>query len=218
MFLKRIIVFALFLLPAVAAVAQSDPPESRHMQMDEENFFRFGAKAGININRINGDSYNDHYNFNYEVGGFVQFNFSSRFGLQPELNFVQSSSEFSSDGSDVYNDLFLGGSQKNAKLDYLEVPLLLNINVGDSKHVKLQIGPSFGGLLNQTVNGLKSNPDSTVGYKNADWSAIGGLWIQLPLVNIGIRYKMGLGNINNSTNSGEMWRSQAVQIFAGVTI
>jgi hypothetical protein len=214
MFIKKMIILSLFVLPAITGLAQSTP---RHMQTDEENFFRFGAKGGVNINRINGDSYNDHYNFNYQLGGFVQFNFSSRFGLQPEINFVQSTSEFSDDAGDVYNDLFRDGSQKEATLDYLEVPLLLNINVGESKHVKFQVGPAYGGLLNQTVNGLKSNPDSTVSYKNSDWSAIGGFWMQLPFINWGIRYKLGLTDINNSTPKNSAWKSQAVQVFVGVT-
>ena len=35
----------------------------------------------------------------------MQFNFSKTFGLQPEVNFVQSSSEFTNDASDVYDDI-----------------------------------------------------------------------------------------------------------------
>ena len=46
----------------------------------------------------------------------MQFNFSKTFGFQPEVNFVQSSSEFTNDASDVYDDIFRDGSQKKAKL------------------------------------------------------------------------------------------------------
>jgi hypothetical protein len=184
---------------------------------DQEDFFRFGAKAGVNINKISGESYKQGFNYNYQLGVFAQFNFSRRFGLQPEVNFVQTSSTFTNDQGDIYNDLFRDGTQKNATLNYLEVPLLLNINVGQSRHVKFQVGPAYNGLLNQTVNGLKSNVDSTINYKKADWSAIGGLWIQLPFINFGARYKIGLNDINNSTNATEAWRNQAIQIFAGVT-
>jgi len=95
------------------------------------------------------------------------------------------------------------------------LPLLLNINVGVSKHVKLQIGPSYGALLSQTIDSLQSN--GSINYKKADWSAIGGLWIQLPLINFGARYKVGLTNINNSAIQSESWKNQAIQFFAGVT-
>jgi hypothetical protein len=180
---------------------------------DRENFFRIGAKAGVNINKITGQSYKEGFNYNYLLGGFMQFNFSKTFGLQPEINFVQSSSEFSDDASDVYEDLFKIGSQRKAKLNYLKVPLLLNINVGPSKRVKLQLGPQIGGLLNQSFDSLKENRDI---FKKGDWSAVGGLWIQLPFVNIGGRYEIGLTNLNDIDNS-EKWKSQAFTIFAGFT-
>ena len=180
---------------------------------DRENFFRIGAKAGVNINKITGQSYKAGFNYNYLLGGFMQFNFSKTLGLQPEVNFVQSSSQFSDDASEVYDDLFRDGSQRKARLNYLKVPLLLNVNVGPSKRVKLQVGPQIGGLLNQSVDSLKINRDI---FKKGDWSAVGGLWIQLPFVNIGGRYEVGLTNLNDIDNS-EKWKSQAFTIFAGIT-
>ncbi|HEY8661387.1 MAG TPA: porin family protein [Hanamia sp.] len=181
---------------------------------DHENFFRIGAKGGVNINKITGQSYKSGFNYNYLLGAFMQFNFSKTFGLQPEINFVQSSSEFSNDASTVYDDLFYNGSQRKAKLNYLKVPLLLNINIGPSKRVKLQLGPQVGGLLKQSVDSLKNNADI---FKKGDWSAVGGLWIQIPFINLGARYEIGLTNLNNIDNS-EKWKSQAFTIFAGFTL
>ncbi len=167
----------------------------------------------MNVNKIEGKSYKQGFNYNFQGGAFVQINFSRRFGLQPEINFVQTSFEFSDDPTSIYDDLFRDGSQKSAKLNYLEVPLLLNINVGVSRRVKLQIGPAYGGLLKQTIDSLKVNGDI---YKSAEWSAIGGLWIQLPLVNMGARYKMGITDINAIDNR-QSWKNQAIQVFIGLT-
>lgn len=200
--------FTLLLIITLPAFAQRNGVDD-----ERENFFRFGAKGGVNINKITGQSYKDGFNFNFQAGAFLQFNFSNRFGLQPEVNFVQTSSEFSNDPNDIYNDLFLGGSQKKAKLNYLEVPLLLNINVGSSKRVKLQIGPAYGGLLKQTVDSLKNNGNL---YKNGEWAAIGGLWIQLPVVNLGARYKLGLTDLNGIDDQ-QKWKSQSIQVFVGIT-
>jgi hypothetical protein len=199
---------AIFLIISLPAFAQRNKLDKEH-----ENFFRIGAKGGANINKISGKSYKEGFNFNFQAGIFLQFNLSDRFGLQPEVNFVQTSSEFSNDANDIYYDLFLDGSQKKSKLNYLEVPLLLNINVGESKRVKLQIGPAYRGLLKQTVDSLKANANI---YKNGEWSAIGGLFIQLPFVNIGARYKMGLTELNAIDNQ-QKWRSQSIQVFVGVT-
>jgi hypothetical protein len=180
---------------------------------DHERFFRIGAKGGININKIQGQSYKEGFSYNYLLGGFVQFNFG-RLGVQPEVNFVQSTSEFSKDANNVYNDLFLGGSQKKARLNYIKVPLLLNINVGESKHVKVQVGPQFSGLLKQSVDSLKTSQNF---FKSSDLSMLGGVWFQLPFINLGARYELGLSNVNDIDNK-EKWKSQAFTIFAGFTL
>ncbi|MGN6267071.1 MAG: porin family protein [Ginsengibacter sp.] len=179
-----------------------------------EKFFRIGAKAGVNINKISGESYKEGFYYNYLLGGFMQFNFSRTLGFQPEINFVQSSSEFSNSASNVYDDLFKSGDQRKVKLDYVKIPLLLNVNVGQSNRVKLQLGPQFGSLLNQHVDNLDTDRNI---FKKSDFSAVGGLWIQLPLVNLGGRYEIGLNNINDIDNS-EKWRNQAFTIFVGITL
>ncbi len=187
--------------------------QRNRLDEDREDFFKFGVKGGVNVNKITGQSYKSGFNYNFQAGAFVQINFSRKLGIQPEVNFVQTSTEFTSDANDVYNDIFRDGSQKNAALNYLEVPVFLNINVGPSKRVKLQLGPAYGGVLKQTVDSLKGNGNI---YKNGEWSAIGGLWIQLPLVNLGARYKLGLSDINAIDNR-QTWRNEAIQIFVGLT-
>lgn len=203
------------ILPVLLLCATTTYGQRNPTSMDRENFFRFGIKGGVNANKVTGQSYKEGFNYNFQVGGFAQINFSRRLGLQPEINFVQTTSEFTNDASDIYNDLFRDGSQKSAKLNYLEVPLFLNVNLGPSKRVKLQVGPAYGGLLKQTVDSLKNNASSI--YKNGEWSAICGLWIQLPLVNVGARYKIGLTDIN-AIDDRQTWKNQAIQVFVGITL
>jgi hypothetical protein len=187
-------------------------------QAQKESFFRLGAKAGVNINKIDGKSYNSGFNYNFQGGVFVQLNLTKKIGLQPEVNFVQTQSEYTDDVNLIYDDLFGGGKQHKAKLDYLEIPLLLNINVGPTRKVKLQFGPAYGALSKQTVDSLKVGINSNV-FKNGEWSAIGGLWIQLPLINISARYKLGLSNINAvTTSSPQQWKNQAIQVSVGFTL
>jgi succinate-acetate transporter protein len=92
---------------------------------------------------------------------------------------------------------------------------LLNINVGPTQKVKLQVGPAYGGLLKQTVDSLKTGVGNL--YRNGEWSAIGGLWIQLPLINLSARYKLGLSNVNG-INNAQTWKNQAIQISVGITL
>jgi Outer membrane protein beta-barrel domain len=181
----------------------------------KESFFRMGAKAGVNINKIDGKSYSNAFNYNFQAGVFAQFNITKKIGIQPEVSFVQSQSEFTDDTNNIYDDLFGGGTQHKAKLNYLEVPVLLNINIGPTQKVKLQVGPSYGGLLKQTVDSLKTGTSNL--YRNGEWSAIGGLWIQLPLINLSARYKLGLSNVNG-INDAQTWKNQAIQISVGITL
>jgi hypothetical protein len=183
-------------------------------QADKESFFRLGAKAGVNINKINGKLYRDAFNYNFQAGVFAQFNITSKIGIQPEVNFVQTQSEYTDDANTIYDDLVGGGKQHTAKLDYLEIPLLLNINIGPTRKVKLQLGPAYGGLLKQTTDSLRNGVNSL--YKNGEWSAIGGLWIQLPFINLSARYKLGLTDVSN-LNPTQTWKNQAIQVSVGIT-
>lgn len=200
--------FILFVFVSTACFAQSSAAEKEH-----ENFFRFGAKAGLNVNKFQGQAYKKGFSYNFQAGAFLQFNFSERFGVQPEVNFVQASSELTDDAEVIADDLFGGGDQNKAKLNYLEVPVLLNVNLGPSKRIKLQAGPAYGFLLKEKVDSAKSDNI----YKNGEWSAMGGIWFQLPVVNLGARYKYGLTNINGSNTNKDSWKNQSIQIFLGIT-
>src|SRR3954468_12214952 len=76
---------------------------------EKENFFRVGFNAGVNVNKIQGRSFKDEFRYNYDIRSFLQFNFSRKFGVQPEISFIQASSEQSDDFSDIYEDVSLGG-------------------------------------------------------------------------------------------------------------
>lgn len=203
---RNLAITFLFCLPVLLNAQKSSLDEER------ENFFRGGFKAGLNMGKVKGASFTSGFQYNYQAGAFLQFNFSSRFGIQPEVSFVQQSAEFSDEVTIIYDDLF-NGSQRKAKLNYLEIPVLLNINIGPSKRIKAQIGPAFGDLLKQTVDSLVTNTDL---YKKTEWSMIGGIWIQLPLIHLGARFKQGLTNINAIDNR-QSWKNQSFQFFLGLT-
>ena len=181
---------------------------------EKESLFRFGFKGGVNLNKIEGQSFKDEFNYNYALGGFMQINITRKLGLQPEINFVQTTAETSGEITDIYDDLFVGGSQKKAKLDYLKFAGLLNIDLGPSQRVKLQLGPQWGMLLNEAVDSLKSPQDV---FKKSEFSVLGGIMLQLPLIHIGTRYEIGLTDINGIDNQ-DKWKSQAWQFFVGITL
>lgn len=207
--MKNLILPFLFSVFCLNAYSQKkkDPSE-------KESLFRWGFKGGLNLNKIQGESFKDEFNYNYFLGGFMQINITRKLGIQPELNFVQASAEQSDDITVIYDDLFLGGNQKKATLDYLKLAGLLNIDLGPSQKVKLQLGPQWGMLLNEAVDSLKSPQDI---FKKGEFSVLGGIMLQLPLVHIGTRYEIGLTNVNGIDNQ-DQWKSQAWQFFVGITL
>jgi hypothetical protein len=206
--MKKLILPLLFLLFITNVFSQKKDPS------EKESLFRFGFKAGLNLNKIDGKSFKDEFRYNYQLGGFMQINLARKLGLQPELNFVQTSAEQSDDITVIYDDLFLGGSQKKAKLNYLKLAGLLNIDIGPSHRVKLQLGPQWGMLVSEAVDSLKSPADI---FKKAELSVLGGVMLQLPLIHFGTRYEIGLTNINAIDNK-DQWKTQAWQFFVGVTL
>lgn len=204
---KLILPFLLLVSLQIFSQKKKDPSE-------KESLFRWGFKAGLNLNKIEGKSFKNEFNYNYQLGGFMQINITRKFGLQPEINFVQTSAEQSNDITVIYDDLFLDGDQKKAKLDYLKFAGLLNIDIGPSQRVKLQLGPQWGMLVSEAVDSLKTPKDI---FKKGELSVLGGIMIQLPLVHIGTRYEIGLTDINGIDNQ-DKWKSQAWQFFVGITL
>ncbi len=180
---------------------------------EKESLVRFGLKAGLNLIKIDGKSFKDEFSYNYSLGAFLQINPTKKFGFQPEINFTQASAEQSNDITVIYDDIFLGGSQVKAKLNYLKLAGLVNLDVGPSQRVKLQLGPQWGMLLNEAVDSLKSPGDV---FKKSNFSLLGGIFLQLPFIHIGSRYELGITNINGIDNK-DQWKTQALQFFIGVT-
>jgi hypothetical protein len=206
--MKNIILAFLCFVLTLPVLAQK-----RSYDFEREHFFRVGFKAGVNINKVEGQSYKDQFRYNYSLGGFMQFNFARKFGFQPEVNFVQASAEQTNDFSDIYDDISLGGSQIKSKLNYLKTAGLLNINVGPTQRVKLQVGPQWGMLLNQKTDSVRTQNI----FKKGDFSMVGGIMFQLPFVNMGARFEQGLTNINGIDNR-DKWKSQSFQVFVGFTL
>lgn len=205
--MKKIIIPALVLIFSSEAISQKIDPSER------ESLIRFGVKGGLNLNKIEGKSFKDEFSYNFQLGAFMQINFSRKLGIQPELNFAQATAEQSDDITVIYDDIFLGGDQVKAKLNYLKLAGLLNLNVGPSQRVKLQFGPQWGILLNEKVDSVKTSEDV---FKKGEFSVLGGIMFQLPAVHVGTRYEIGLTNINGIDNQ-DAWKRQSWQFFIGIT-
>jgi len=172
--------------------------------------FSAGLKLGTNINKIQGQSFNEKFTYGYGAGAFVQVGLGKKWGVQVEGVFNQ----VNTDTSDRFSELYKLNANKisTIKLNYFSIPILLNYHL--SKGIVLQAGPQYGILLNQTKNLLENGKDA---FKQGDFSMLGGVQLQISGIRIYGRYAIGLSNLNDIDNR-DKWKSQSIQLGVGFAI
>jgi Outer membrane protein beta-barrel domain len=168
--------------------------------------FHLGIKAGANLFKVDGESFDQQFQFGYNVGAFSQIDVTKNWGIQPEVLFNQTNYRTGNSFSSVVPD---GVNDVKGKLNYLTVPVLLSYR--PIPILSLLAGPQFGILLNQDEHLVNNAGDA---FKKGDLSLVGGAQLNLGPLLVGARYVIGLNNINDVTND-ETWRNQGWQLYAG---
>lgn len=171
--------------------------------------FRFGIKAGTDIKKLSGKSFDDQFSYGYHAGLFAEIGLSKKFGIQPEVYFSQVNIDTSSHFSDVYSTVNFQHISK-ARMKYINIPLLLSYKA--SKFVSLQAGPQFGILMDKGNTVLQNGQDA---FKKGDFSLLAGIQLNISRIRLYGRYGLGLSNINDIDNR-EKWKSQTVQVGLGL--
>ncbi len=169
---------------------------------------KLGIKGGTTLNKITGKSFKEQFTFGYHIGGFATIGLGNTLAIQPEVMFNQVNVDSSSSFSAIYQFNKVG----KVKLNYLTIPLLLNINA--NKFVTLQVGPQFGVLMNKSKTLVQNGKDA---FKGGDFSMLGGLQLNISHFRIYGRYAIGLNNLNDIDNR-EKWKGQSVQLGIGLTL
>jgi hypothetical protein len=128
--------------------------------------FHLGIKAGANLFKVDGESFDQAFKFGFNVGAFSEINFTSSWGIQPELMFNQTNYRTGSEFSDVYSG---GLDNYKGKLNYLSIPVLLSFR--PIPLLSLQAGPQFGILLNHDEH-LTDNAQQALRAAIFPWSAV----------------------------------------------
>ncbi|OAD91291.1 hypothetical protein A7A78_12615 [Aequorivita soesokkakensis] len=146
--------------------------------------FRLGAKAGLNVASLGGDSYGVGSlgsRTSFHIGGLVEIPLMGKFSVQPELL-------FSSEGS---NWTFTG-LDDNLKLDYVRVPVLAKFYIIEG--LSAEAGPVFGVLVNAKND---DGDDIKENFKTFDAAFGIGASYRLDMgVFFSLRYNKGLLNVN----------------------
>jgi hypothetical protein len=192
------LVLSVMILIAAASVSQAQG-------------LRLGIKAGGNLNKVEGQSFSDGFDFSYHAGGFLEIDFNKKWGIQPEVLFSQTTtkpSSFKTVYATASNPTLVGDDK--IKLNYLSIPLLLRYNIGSI--LSLNAGPQFSILLSEDKTLLQNGQSA---FKNGDFAMVLGGQINLSVLRIYGRYNIGLQNIND-IDSKDKWTNQQIQLGLGL--
>jgi Outer membrane protein beta-barrel domain len=175
-------------------------------------FIKVGIKAGANVGKIDGKSFDEQFKYGYHVGGFVEIKLSDKFKIQPELLWNQVNSDTSGDFRTLYKDALNFNTLSNVKLGYISIPVL--VSYSPIKYLSFQAGPQFGILIDKNQNLLQNGKQA---FKAGDFSMLGGAQLNISSLRIYGRYNIGLANINDIDNK-DKWKSQGFQVGVGVAL
>ncbi len=104
----------------------------------------FGIRQGVNISRVSFDPLVEQEIYSGYSAGVVFSHISQKsLGIYTELNYLQSGWESASDSNYFYS----------RRLNYLHLPLLTQINIGNkNSRILIHLGPSFSYLISESEN------------------------------------------------------------------
>ncbi|MDI5897546.1 porin family protein [Flavobacterium yafengii] len=166
----------------------------------QENVSKFGVKGGVNFSNLYTDDVDDNNMLTgFNVGFFAKLPIANNIALQPEISYTGKGAEL------VYNNAFVSGTAQ-FKLDYIEVPLLLVVNV--TKNFNIHAGPYAAYMVsakttNKSDSGSYNFEDNidTDDFNKFDAGLAGGVGIDLEPVSFGVRYNYGLTKIGKEDSS-----------------
>lgn len=149
-----------------------------------------GIKAGINLASVQG--FNDATTSTSQrtglvAGGFMTFGLTPMIAFEPEILFSMQGSRLHITSSSVSSDA-------TAKIDYVQVPLLLRVGNNASDHASLYAvaGPTLGVLVRANQNGVDIKND----LKKMDVGVVAGVGVTLTRVLFEARYTFDLVDLN----------------------
>jgi hypothetical protein len=154
-----------------------------------------GVKAGLNLATLTGDDADDaKTRAGLAAGGFVKVSLTPAFSVQPEVLYSMKGAKFEESSADDFT----------IKLDYIEVPVLLQYNIPTQGNVKpvLFAGPAVAFNMSAKLEGTIDSASADVDIDNVKSVDIGiaagaGVELKSGTTTFGFeaRYTLGLGNV-----------------------
>ena len=162
-----------------------------------------GIKFGPTFAKFSSDSLDFKNRTGIHAGVFFGGNRSGVFGLQGELNWIRKRTE---------TEL----AQQAIRIDYLQVPVLLRLNIGTDSANGFAVygiaGPAFDIKIGDEIEGVTIDN----GWEGADVDLVFGGGIEAARIIVEGRYEKGLRRINKNFLDVTEIKKQAFTILFGV--
>jgi hypothetical protein len=184
-------ILALALLTSFSQVAFSQTTDSAKL--------KFGVKGGVNFSNLYTEDVDDNNVLTgFNLGLFARLPITQTFAIQPELSYTTKGAEL------VYNNAFVNGTS-TFKLNYLELPVLLVINL--SENFSVHGGPYVAYLIDGeatnnsqgTLFDVENNLDND-DYNKFDTGLSFGIGYDTNKIGFGVRYNYGLQKVGKERN------------------
>lgn len=160
-----------------------------------------GIKGGLNFTNLYTEDVDDNNILtSFNAGLYVNLPVSSAVSIQPEFNFSRKGSEL------VYDNAFATGTTI-LKLNYLEMPVLLKLNV--TPNLNVHLGPYAAYLIDgqatNETNGGTFNFEENINNDDLnkwDYGLAAGVGLDLGGTSLGLRYNYGLQTIGKERTFG----------------
>lgn len=185
--MKRMI--KLYSVIAIAAIMISGNANAQHIN--------FGVKGGLNLYKISNED-NSKYDTKagIHLGILGHIHLDQSIAVQPELVYSSQGAKYTAGGTDF-----------KLKLGYINVPVMLQYMFNNG--FRLEAGPQVGFLISAKSESNNKSVDVKNGYKTVEFAVgLGAGYIKPSSgLGVGLRYNVGLSNINDitpikSTNNG----------------
>jgi hypothetical protein len=173
-----------------------------------QSSLQLGVRAGMDYMKIGGRSFDQKSYPGFAAGIYGKLNFTTKWYLQPELDYNQTIGKT----SDQFNQIYNGVSDQLVNLNYVSVPVLLGFK--PIPELSVLVGPQYGYLFAQTRSLLQAPTErNDNAFKKSDFAIVFGGQLNLNKIIFGIRYSANLNNI--SYRDTDAWRQYGFQFYVG---
>ena len=161
------------------------------LQAQENVTTEFGIKGGLNMSNLYTDDADDeNVLFGFNAGVYATLPVSDFVAIQPELLFTTRGSELE------YNNALVQGNTK-LKLNYIELPLLVRVNITKNFNIHAGGYASYMVSAKSTGEGDFEFEDQydTDDFNKFDAGLAGGIGVDFSPLSVGLRYNYGLTTI-----------------------